>query len=343
MVQWLNRLVPLSSKEVGANVDFPQEGSSVDAKPTETIATNDLGPATEDVENDSSASTTAVECTESQILSILAAAGQGVEDDDEEDDESSHMEKVRFTVIFKKQKHEVSWPCDSSISKLKSHIESLTGVPASLQKIMYKGLAKDEKTLRELNVVEGAKLMVIGSTLNDVLAVSAPSKTELQDDYKSTAKAAKEPLSEQKQHKKILDKYGKPEDVPVGIKGLSEALPQVPLSGMYNKSGGKVRLTFKLDSDQLWLGTKERTVKIPMPSIKAVTSEPIKGHEDYHIMTVLQGLVLSTWKHYTSEKWRHKQYCFEHIPCASIHTSSLTVVEHRRSSVIIGSRNVCSP
>ena len=40
--------------------------------------------------------------------------------------------------------------------------------------------------------------MVIGSTLNDVLAVSAPSKTELQDDEKTTAKAAKEPLSEQK-------------------------------------------------------------------------------------------------------------------------------------------------
>ena len=40
--------------------------------------------------------------------------------------------------------------------------------------------------------------MVIGSTLNDVLAVSAPSKTELQDDEKASASAAKEPLSEQK-------------------------------------------------------------------------------------------------------------------------------------------------
>lgn len=25
---------------------------------------------------------------------------------------------------------------------------------------------------------------------------------------------------------------------------------------MYNKSGGKVRLTFKLEQDQLWIGTK---------------------------------------------------------------------------------------
>jgi hypothetical protein len=37
---------------------------------------------------------------------------------------------------------------------------------------------------------------------------------------------------------------------------------------MLNKSGGKVRLTFKLELDQLWLGTKERTEKLPLNSIK---------------------------------------------------------------------------
>ncbi len=47
-----------------------------------------------------------------------------------------------------------------------------------------------------------------------------------------------------------------------------ESLPSFPLSGMLNKSGGKVRLTFKLELDQLWLGTKERTEKLPLNSIK---------------------------------------------------------------------------
>lgn len=53
---------------------------------------------------------------------------------------------------------------------------------------------------------------------------------------------------------------------------------------MLNKSGGKVRLTFKLEQDQLWIGTKERTDKIPMTSIKDVQSEPIHDHPEYHIM-----------------------------------------------------------
>lgn len=65
---------------------------------------------------------------------------------------------------------------------------------------------------------------------------------------------------------------------------LQDPLPSHPLSGMLNKTGGKVRLTFKLELDQLWIGTKDRTEKISMNSIKTIVSEPIEGHEEYHIM-----------------------------------------------------------
>lgn len=53
---------------------------------------------------------------------------------------------------------------------------------------------------------------------------------------------------------------------------------------MMNKYGGKVRLTFKLEQDSLWIGTKERTDKIPMNSIKDVLNEPIHDHPEYHVM-----------------------------------------------------------
>jgi len=56
---------------------------------------------------------------------------------------------------------------------------------------------------------------------------------------------------------------------------------------MLNKHGGKVRLTFKLEVDQLWIGTKERTQKVAMNTIRQVISEPIEGHEEYHIVVSL--------------------------------------------------------
>jgi hypothetical protein len=84
-------------------------------------------------------------------------------------------------------------------------------------------------------------------------------------------------------HKKVVA-AGPPDDVMPGVRGGKEPLPTVPLSGMVNKHGGKVRLTFKLEADQIWFGTKERTEKVNMASIKTVVSEPIVGHEQYHIM-----------------------------------------------------------
>ncbi|NWH63852.1 UBFD1 protein, partial [Geococcyx californianus] len=196
------------------------------------------------------------------------------------------QELVELKVIWNKNKYEVTCGLDSTGAELKQRIHSLTGLPPAMQKVMYKGLLPEEKTLREIKVTNGAKIMVVGSTINDVLAVNTP-KEAAQQEVKAEENK-KEPLCRQKQHRKVLDK-GKPDDVMPSVKGVQERLPTVPLSGMYNKSGGKVRLTFKLEQDQLWIGTKERTEKLPMGSIKNVVSEPIEGHEDYHMMAFQLG------------------------------------------------------
>ncbi|XP_062999290.1 ubiquitin domain-containing protein UBFD1 isoform X2 [Elgaria multicarinata webbii] len=200
----------------------------------------------------------------------------------------SEMEKelVELKIIWNKTKYDLKFPLDSTVADLKQKIHSLTGLPPAMQKVMFKGLLPEEKTLREIKIISGAKIMVVGSTINDVLAVNTP-KDSTQQEVKSE-ETKKEPLCRQKQHRKVLDK-GKPEDVMSSVKGVQERLPTVPLSGMYNKSGGKVRLTFKLEQDQLWIGTKERTEKLPMGSIKNVVSEPIEGHEDYHMMAFQLG------------------------------------------------------
>ncbi|XP_015905673.1 ubiquitin domain-containing protein UBFD1 [Parasteatoda tepidariorum] len=200
--------------------------------------------------------------------------------------EEEPKELVDFKLIFNKQKFDICFPLDESILALKKHFETLISVPASMQKVMYKGLCKDEKLLREVGVTKGAKVMVVGSTLNDIIAVNTPADQDVKEEKASVA--AKEPLCKQKMHKKIIDR-GVPEDTLPGIKNVKDSLPPHPLAGMLNKSGGKVRLTFKLEVDQVWIGTKERTDKIPMNSIKHIISEPIEGHEEYHIMGIQLG------------------------------------------------------
>ncbi|XP_065066421.1 ubiquitin domain-containing protein UBFD1-like isoform X1 [Rhopilema esculentum] len=205
-------------------------------------------------------------------------------------DNAENLETIDFRIIWNKQNFRVKFAADRKIEDLKDHITELTGIPTSMQKLMYKGLIKNEHlTLKELNICSGAKLMLVGSTLKDVLNVNLPSKeTPKQTEVTQSASQGNESFSNKKEHRKVLDK-GKPDDVMPGIIGSKEKLPIQPLYGMCNKHGGKVRLTFKHELDQLWLGTKERTEKIPMSSIKTVISEPVAGNEDYHILGLQLG------------------------------------------------------
>ena len=198
-------------------------------------------------------------------------------------------EKVEFKVIYNKKKYDVSFPLDKDVAALKAHLQAVIDIPPAMMKVMIKGMAKDEMTLRSLGVNKSSKVMVIGSSLNDVLSVSAtPTPAQLKEEEKAAKAKAETSSSREKMHKKVLDK-GKPEEALPGKKGAKEALPSVPLSGMLNKHGGKVRLTFKLELDQLWIGTKERTEKLGMSSIKSVVSEPIDDHEEYHILALQLG------------------------------------------------------
>ena len=121
------------------------------------------------------------------------------------DGDGSDAEKVDFKVIYNKKKFDVSFPIDSDIGALKAHLQTLIGIPPAMMKVMIKGLAKDEMTLRMLGIAKGTKVMVVGSSLTDILKVSAtkdaagassPAQAEESDKDKLTT-------SKLKQHKKV--------------------------------------------------------------------------------------------------------------------------------------------
>ncbi|XP_050716710.1 ubiquitin domain-containing protein UBFD1-like [Eriocheir sinensis] len=197
-------------------------------------------------------------------------------------------EGVSFKLVYNKTKYDIEFPLDGTVKQLKEHLSSIINVLPAMQKVMIKGLAKDEKTLKELGVTKGSKVMVVGSKLDDVVSVNTPKSETPSSEKPSTTTSSKEPLCRQKLHRKIIDK-GVPEDAMPGIKNSKDVLPSYPLSGMLNKHGGKVRLTFKLELDQIWIGTKERTEKVNMNHIRQIVSEAIEGFEQYHIMGLQLG------------------------------------------------------
>lgn len=67
--------------------------------------------------------------------------------------------------------------------------------------MFFTGLAKDDKTLRELGVTNGSKMMLIGSKLKDVISIDSVTPSTSTAEESSSTK--KEPLSQQKMHLKV--------------------------------------------------------------------------------------------------------------------------------------------
>merc|ERR1739838_843580 len=149
--------------------------------------------------------------------------------------------------------------------------------------LIFKVQLKDTQTLAEAKITNGTKVMLLGTAEKEVLSANKKFKAETGGTVTASTTTKKQPLCEQKLHKRIVDQ-GKPDDaMPAYVNG-TEALPRVAVTGMKNKAGNKVRLTFKLTADEVWISTKERTEKVGMSSIRSIVFEPIKGHEEYHIM-----------------------------------------------------------
>jgi len=178
---------------------------------------------------------------------------------------------------------------DSTLGNLRQLILKETDVAPALQKIMFKGkaLTDDDKKLEEFKLRNNVKLLLVGSSIQQVLQISAPTSA-LEHKAEAEKEEEKTGLSDLAQHKKIIEK-GVPEEAVKGNRNRHDALPTTPIKGIYNNRGSKVRLTFKTYSEELWISSESTTQKLPFSSIRKVTSEPIKGNEDYHIMTLQLG------------------------------------------------------
>ena len=63
---------------------------------------------------------------------------------------------------------------------------------------VFEGRMKDDATLRENKIAKGSKIMVVGSTVTDVLAVNEPARKPVQGTEKVESSSSKEPLCRQK-------------------------------------------------------------------------------------------------------------------------------------------------
>lgn len=215
---------------------------------------------------------------------------------------ASCSETVAFRLQYGHGSTEMVRPVASTIGDLKAEIADLHGIPKEMQKLMFKGLLKeDDRTLGELNIKNGAKVMLVGSSPKDLLSVANHTGSGGGNTLQWDEKVKEIPISLQNKHRKVLEK-GAPEGALPGMRGK-----QIPLGeheqcipGLLNALGNKIRLTFKPDIQQLWIGSAQATQKVSYSMISKIESYPIDGKEEYSIMSLQIGPSSSTryWLYY---------------------------------------------
>lgn len=199
----------------------------------------------------------------------------------------SNVEQVAFRITYGKKTADLKRPADSTVAELKAEVEKLFGVPPELQKLMLKGMIKTDDTLQRVGIKNGSKMLLIGSSREEQQAAAqAPPAAAAAAAWDATPEV-EVPLSKQTQHAKVLAK-GPPDDAVPGIKGRQVPLPeaQQAIPGLLNGQGNKVRLTFKPELEQVWIGSATHTQKIAYNMVHRIDSYAIEGQEEYSMLSV---------------------------------------------------------
>eukprot|EP00771_Trimastix_marina_P000166 gnl/Trimastix_PCT/1175.p1 GENE.gnl/Trimastix_PCT/1175~~gnl/Trimastix_PCT/1175.p1 ORF type:complete len:162 (+),score=13.39 gnl/Trimastix_PCT/1175:39-524(+) len=104
----------------------------------------------------------------------------------------------------------------------------------------------------------------------------------------ATTAATAEPWCTMRKHKRICDK-GVPDEATPGDRTRKCRLPSDFIHGVYNRRGEKVRLRFSSAAGVVSLNTTRATSSLPYAAVTNVRSQPIEGHEDYHIVALITG------------------------------------------------------
>eukprot|EP00667_Euglena_gracilis_P007756 EG_transcript_7840 len=100
------------------------------------------------------------------------------------------MSTISFTIKWGKETLDLKVPATTTVGQLRVILQERTRVPPAMQKLMFKGQMKDDaKTLQELGVKDGSKLMLIGSTVEDVVTVNTSPEVNQQPEQRRRQQA----------------------------------------------------------------------------------------------------------------------------------------------------------
>ncbi|CDS41101.1 ubiquitin domain containing protein UBFD1 [Echinococcus multilocularis] len=205
--------------------------------------------------------------------------------------ESSGDVAVRLIVQHNRSLYSFEFMPDCTVEDLKERLEAITNVPVNMQKLIFRGILKNDTKIASLRLPgRDTRIMLIG-TERDVSVASGQSSVSTPES--DTNRENEPPPEEDKEtiagHKHVIETFGKPDNAKASLTVPATLADNETLTGLLDKKGKPLRLRFHPESCELWMATPSATYKIPLDTVKEVEHCPIIEHPGYHIMSFQLG------------------------------------------------------
>ena len=84
----------------------------------------------------------------------------------EAEPQSSDEPMLKFKVAFKAKVFEMEMQGSQTVTQLKAEIETRTSIAPPLQKLLFKGVLKDDLTLHASKVTDGSRIILMASGIH---------------------------------------------------------------------------------------------------------------------------------------------------------------------------------
>ena len=154
------------------------------------------------------------DATETQKHTVSSAYGDGSELVDQPPlKKSASNVPITLNIRYKTQTFAVQCDLHDTLKELKDKLDKLTDVDPQVQKLVNKSITSVKRddattTLKDLNLIDGQTLLLVGATRADILSTnevkSGASASKDSSGESASASTKKEPLCKQTRHEKVL-------------------------------------------------------------------------------------------------------------------------------------------
>lgn len=209
---------------------------------------------------------------------------------------------MKIIIRYNSNSYTIELDDDATVATLMEKVESSTGIPATNQKLIFKGknLSDQSSLLSTFRITNNSKILLIGSATVPEPVVTAPAPTPLMDFSMRSPRILRDEYLTAPPHSDIIKK-GVPEKAMDGGNFQMESLPNEPFI-VRDNVGDIATLSFR--SDDLVINSEKNNHRIFYHEIVSFGIQAIPGYEQKYIAIGFHIKAKKIWVYFVPKQYR---------------------------------------